>query len=66
VFTHSQIAPRGFPSLPASDNDITEKFCALTEKILPKTEADALIERIFDLEHQADVNFLFRALSKVA
>jgi 2-methylcitrate dehydratase PrpD len=66
TFTHSQIGPRGFPSLPASDNDITDKFCSLTANILPETEANTLIDRIFSLEQQADVNFLFRALSLVA
>lgn len=64
-FTHSQIGPRGFPSLPASDEDITEKFRALTARILPDQEANALIEGIFNLESEPDLGFIFSAMGKI-
>jgi 2-methylcitrate dehydratase PrpD len=58
VHEASQVAPRGFPTLPASAEDLKEKFRSVTATILPSEQAEALIDIIDKLEEQADLAFV--------
>ena len=58
VHQASQEAPRGFPTLPASAEDLKAKFLSLTATLLPPGQAEALIATIDKLEEQADLAFV--------
>ena len=58
VHEASQVAPRGFPTLPASPEDLKAKFCSVTATILPSEQAEALIATIDKLEDQVDLAFV--------
>ena len=60
--TATQSAPRGFPTLPASNADINEKFLALTKNIMSPQKAASLIQKIDLLEEQDDIDFIITTL----
>ena len=58
VHEASQEAPRGFPTLPASAEDLKAKFRSVTATILPSEQAEVLIATVDKLEEQADLAFV--------
>jgi len=65
MYSASQIAPRGFPTLPASITDLKEKFFSLTDQILPFSQAGALLDDIEHLEELSDITFITNAFRSV-
>ena len=58
VHEASQPAPRGFPTLPASAEDLKAKFRSVTATILPEDKVAALIVAVDKLDEQPDLTFV--------
>ena len=50
--------PKGDPENPLSEQELITKFKNLTEGMLPPSKADAIIDRVMDLESLGDINEL--------
>jgi 2-methylcitrate dehydratase PrpD len=52
--------PKGDPENPLSERELITKFKSLTEGVLPAGQADAIIDRVMDLESLGNVNELLK------
>ncbi|MGK0224609.1 MAG: 2-methylcitrate dehydratase PrpD [Limisphaerales bacterium] len=66
VYEAYQGAPRGFPTLPASPEDLKAKFRSVTDTILTLQQTEALIARVDTLEEQTDLTFVTETFMSVA
>ena len=60
-----QAAPRGFPTNPASEEELKAKFRSLTTGLLATEKIDAILESIDSLEKQTDLSFITAAFSQI-
>ena len=60
-----QSAPRGFPTLPASAEDLKAKFRSVTASILPAEQVEALIVDVDQLHEQPDLSFVIEAFESM-
>ena len=47
--------PKGDPQNPLGEHEVIAKFKSLTNKILPNSKADRIVERVMDLENLDNV-----------
>ena len=66
VYEAYQGAPRGFPTLPASPEDLKAKFRSVTDTILTLQQTEAFIARVDTLEEQTDLTFVTETFMSVA
>lgn len=55
---------RGDPANPLSDSDIEEKFMALTERHISKNRARSVVDWVWNIDKQKNINDLARKFSK--
>jgi 2-methylcitrate dehydratase PrpD len=65
VHEASQTAPRGFPTLPASAEDLKAKFRSVTATIMPTEKVEALIAAVDQLHEQPDLRFVIEAFESM-
>ena len=65
VYEASQTAPRGFPTLPATADDLKAKFRSVTATVMPSEQVESLIAAVDQLHEQPDLSFIIQAFESM-
>ena len=62
VYTKHVDLPKGQPGNPMTDDEINAKFTNMAEKLMPKSQVDAIIKTVYNLDNIKDVSDLTKLL----